>query len=337
MYQSIESELTTLRDQLGPSPLTDIFEGLHHVHYQVAPRQGLPLVKDYLRKTNYKLAGAFFHKERKTNYYLMTLEHNPIGIVIEENRDSSLKFPRLTSLAFKMKEIKTVKDTLNKFDVSFKENFLGLVTHPITGFGDAFAFTIYDGYEWFDSDEFEPKKIDTVKINFDTVSQPYLNKIGGIDHIAYRIQLDGVKTAATNLMRFTGYRFSDCYTIGTENAETMVFRWGDTKPAIVASYGWDRSAVVWQYVAKYGFRVHHTAFYTENVLDVIDFQQQQQIEFTTEKIIGSKDRGILQIFTTPSPYSHEITEYIERFHGFTGFFDKGNVGDLMKSTKSFNE
>jgi hypothetical protein len=54
-------------------------------------------------------------------------------------------------------------------------------------------------------------------------------------------------------------------------------------------------------------------------------------------MIGSKDRGILQIFTTPSPYNHEITEYIQRFQGFTGFFDKGNVGDLMKSTKDFSK
>jgi hypothetical protein len=83
--------------------------------------------------------------------------------------------------------------------------------------------------------------------------------------------------------------------------------------------------------------VHHTEFYTEDVLSVVDFQMKQQIPFTTEKMIGSKDRGILQIFSKPSLYHHEITEYIQRFHGFTGFFDKGNVADLMRSTKEFNK
>ena len=84
----------------------------------------------------------------------------------------------------------------------------------------------------------------------------------------------------------------------------MGFRWGDMKPAIVASYGWENSSVVWQYVEKYGPRVHHVAYYTQEVLEAVDFQMKQNIEFTTEKMIGSKDRGILQIFTKPSPYSH---------------------------------
>jgi len=337
VYKSIESELSLLKDQLGPSPLTDTFEGLHHVHYQVAPGQGLSLVDEYSQKTNYKLSGSFLHKKTKSIYYLMNLENNPIGIVIEEKPELFQKYPRLGGLAFKMKELKEVKAVLKKSGISFRERAMGIVTDPIEGLDDTFSYVTDQSYHWFKSEEFEPKEYDAVEIKGDTVSQPYLNKIGGIDHIAYRIRLEGVKTAATNLMRLTGYLFSDCYTIGTENAETMVFRWGDTRPAIVASYGWDRSAVVWQYVVKYGPRVHHTAFYTEDVLDVVDFQQQQQIQFTTEKMIGSKDRGILQIFTTPSPYSHEITEYIERFHGFTGFFDKGNVGDLMKSTKDFNK
>jgi hypothetical protein len=193
-----------------------------------------------------------------------------------------------------------------------------------------------DTPDWFTSDEFEVKEIALEQLAVDSSASKYLGKVGGIDHIAYRIRANDVKTAAINLMRFTGYQFSDCYTIGNENAETMVFRRGDSKPAIVASYGWDHSSVVWQYVEKYGPRVHHTAFYTEDVLNVVEYQMKQEIQFTTAKMIGSQDRGILQIFTTPSLFSHEITEYIERFHGFTGFFDKGNVGDLMRSTKSFN-
>lgn len=334
MYRSVQSELEALRDQLAPMPFESIFAGIHHVFYCVEPGNGIRLVNDYLKKTNYKLTGTFVHKKSGSIYYLMTLSGNPIGIIIEEKRDFSLQYPRLIGLAFKVTDLDLTKRILKKFNIPFTEHAKGIGSYKIPGLDDSFSYINGDGFDWFNSPEYDPVE---TEITIQTTSSKYMNQIGGIDHIAYRIRLDGVKNAATNLMQLTGYQFNDCYTIGTENAETMVFRWGDTKPAIVASYGWEKTSVVWQYVEKYGPRVHHTAFYTEDVLDVVDFQMKRQIPFTTEKMIGSKDRGILQIFTQPSPYNHEITEYIERFHGFTGFFDKGNVGDLMKSTKEFNK
>lgn len=336
MYKSIEPELAELRERLGPSPVSDDFKGIHHVLYHVKRGDGEALVKDFTVKTNYKLAGKYLHKKNDSLYSLMKLKDNPIGIIIVEKDDATLKYPRLNGLAFKVADLSLVKNMLKELNINFKESEMGLITTKIPGFDDVFGYVEEDGFDWLESDKFEKAEIDDKKFLIDSASQKFMNQIGGIDHIAYRIRLDGVKTAAQNLMQLTGYQFSDCYTIGTENAETMVFRWGDMKPAIVASYGWENSSVVWQYVEKYGPRVHHVAYYTQEVLEAVDFQMKQNIEFTTEKMIGSKDRGILQIFTKPSPYSHEITEYIERFHGFTGFFDKGNVGDLMRSTKSFN-
>lgn len=334
MHKSIESELAALRDELGASPLASAFLGVHHVLYHVEPGEGISLMKDINTKTNYKLTGIFVHKKSGSVHYLMNLAGNPIGIIIEENKDIQVKYPRLIGLAFKVNDLDFTKNVLKNFKVPFAEHAMGIVSQVIPGLDDRFAYVNGEGFDWFYSTEYDQKAIEN---DYRAAPSKYFDQIGGIDHIAYRIRLDGVKTAAKNLMQLTGFQFSDCYTIGAENAETMVFRWGDNKPAIVASYGWEKSAVVWQYVEKYGPRVHHTAFYTNDVLDVVDFQMKQQVQFTTEKMIGSKDRGILQIFTTPSPYSHEITEYIERFYGFTGFFDKGNVGDLMKSTKAFNE
>lgn len=336
MYKSIEPELTELRERLGPSAIAGAFKGIHHILYQVNRGDGDALVKDFTVKTNYKLVGMYLHKKSNSCYSLMKLKNNPIGIVIVEKDDATLKFPRLTGIAFKVADLDLTKNMLRKYKIFFSETEMGLVTPEITGFGDTFAYVENDEFDWFQSSNFSEKKIDYKKFQDDSASQKFMSKIGEIDHIAYRIRLDGVKTAAKNLMQLTDYQFSDCYTIGTENAETMVFRWKDTKPAIVASYGWESSSVVWQYVEKYGPRVHHVAYYTQDVLKTVDFQMKRNIEFTTEKMIGSADRGILQIFTKPSPYSHEITEYIERFHGFAGFFDKGNVGNLMRSTKSFN-
>ena len=337
MYKSIEPELAELRDQLGQSPLVEIFTGIHYVFYQVAPGHGEPLVHEYILKTNYKLNGIFLHKINGSIYYVMKLKDNPIHIVIEERKEGVLKYPRLVGLAYEVTDLDFGRNVLKQLNIPFLETATGIVTEPISGFGDTFAYVEANGIDWFQSEEFEQQEINPLKFKPDMESAKYLIKIGGIDHIAYRIRVNDVKTAAKNLMLLTGYRFSECYTIGTQSAETMVFRWGDKKPAIVASFGWENMSVVWQYVEKYGPRVHHTAFYTEDVLNVVDYQMKQRIPFTTEKMIGSKDRGILQIFSKPSPYHHEITEYIQRFHGFTGFFDKGNVADLMRSTKEFNK
>lgn len=336
MHKSIEKDLAALRDRLEPSPMEEIFAGLHHVAYRVAPGYGPAAVKEYALKTNYRLSQVGKQKKTGAIFYLLKLAHHPVGVIFIESAAALSGYPRLSGLGFKVSDLSATRQVLKFLQCPVNEAPMGLATGPIAGLSDTFTYVADAGFGWLDSDDFSPIKVDPDWLNIEPEQQVWLRQVGEIDHIAYRIRLAEVETAATQIMRLTAFRFNDCYSVDDQNAETMVFRWGDHKPALVASYGWDESSVVWKYTAKYGPRVHHCAFYTNNVLTVIDRQRAHNIQFTTADMIGSKDRGILQIFSVPSENTHEITEYIERFQDFRGFFDRRSVGELMGSTQKYN-
>ena len=45
-------------------------------------------------------------------------------------------------------------------------------------------------------------------------------------------------------------------------------------------------------------------------------------------VIGSKEEGLKQIFSSASEHSSLIVEYVQRFGDFSGFFTKKNVAGL---------
>ncbi len=337
MYQSIQAELGQLRDQLGVSPIDQVFAGLHHIRYTVAPGSAVPFILEWGQKTRYQFAGAFRRTADQSIEYVLRLADNPVAVIVEETPALPHGFPRLRSLGFRVHDLAAVRQVLQEENIHFSERDHALVTAPLAGLGDSFSYVTREEMDWFSSAEYtdyKPENSDTLLQRKENVN---LQDVQGIDHIAYRTRLDEVRLAARLLMRLTAYRFDSCYTVDGQYAETMVFRWGHEKPAMVASYGWNEESVVHNYVAKYGPRVHHLAFYVNKVLALVEHQKKSGMEFTTQEMIGDASRGILQIFTTPSPHSHEICEYIERFGGFRGFFDKGNVAELMGSTEKFNQ
>jgi 4-hydroxyphenylpyruvate dioxygenase-like putative hemolysin len=231
-------------------------------------------------------------------------------------------------------DLAPVRSALAQAGIGYNEIFKGIETEPLPGLGDRFAYTTATDLALLQHEPYNGANLwsETVEPAFNTP----LAFLEELDHIAYRIQRLDVESVSRLLMTITPYRFDACYSVDGQLAETIVFRLGDQKPALVASYGWDETSVVNQYVRKYGGRVHHLAWYSSNVQTLVQYQQERGIRFTSEEMIGAEQNGILQIFTHPSPHSHEITEYIERFQGYRGFFDPGNVAALMGSTKSFN-
>ena len=333
MYQSIEGRLVELRDRLGPSPLTPVFRGLDHIRYRVGPGEGRALVSEISRRTSYRWTGCFRHRTGGGMLYEMQLAGFRPDIIIEEAVIPFTEYPRFAAMGFRVVDLEAVGRLLTTLGIAFCEEGAGLATGPLPGLGDSFYYSPESAASWHEGDELEVLPCESGSAPFTDVRA----HIGCLDHIAYRIRLQEVETAAEMIMKLTAYRFDSCYTVTDQNAETMVFRHGDAKPAIVASYGWNEESVVHNYVKKYGARVHHTAYYTKELRGVLARQKQEGIEFTTEDLIGDETRGILQIFSAPSAHSHEITEYVQRFGSFTGFFDRGNVGELMRSTVQFNQ
>lgn len=159
--------------------------------------------------------------------------------------------------------------------------------------------------------------------------------MNGLDHIAYRVHDVDIVSVVEEIMKFTPYEYAEAHEIEEHDAKTVVFRFDRKKPALVASYGRSVESVVEQYVNHYGPRVHHMAYEVANIFHLVMLQKKRGMTFTTDEVIGTKEEGIVQIFSTPSERSNEITEYVERFDGFTGFFSNKNVGNLMSSTRAY--
>ncbi len=334
MRRSIEGELSRLRERLGPAPLSLVFQGLDHLRYIVSEGEGLNLIKEVSAKTGYRFAAAWRNRQTGEIFCKLCLNSSPLAIIIQESRQDLYGFPRLNALAFRVSDLLPVREFLNKEGIVFAEEPWGIMTGPLPGLGDRFIYLPANGQPWHDAPNFEPSEVNQEAL----ASAPFNDvraNIGALDHIAYRVPLQQVEQAAAIIMKLTAYSFDSCYTVTDQNAETMVFRWGDHKPAIVASYGWDAESVVHTIQPNTGRASTTRPITRAELRAVLERQKEMGLNFTTDALIGDETRGILQIFSAPSPHSHEITEYVERFGNFTGFFDKGNVGELMNSTKRF--
>jgi hypothetical protein len=89
------------------------------------------------------------------------------------------------------------------------------------------------------------------------------------------------------------------------------------------------------FVRNYGPRLHHIALAVrdgetdgrENIDHVVAQIAAQGRDFLLD-VIGSKEQGLKQIFSSASEHSSLIVEYVQRFGGFQGFFARENVAML---------
>ena len=86
-----------------------------------------------------------------------------------------------------------------------------------------------------------------------------------------------------------------------------------------------------QFVQNYGTRVHHLAFRAEEIAATCDALGEDGMAFLC-KLVGTRERGIQQIFSTPSANTLVVNEYIQRYGDFDGFFDENNVTRLTHAT-----
>ncbi|MDP3975993.1 MAG: hypothetical protein Q8P95_03685 [bacterium] len=174
-----------------------------------------------------------------------------------------------------------------------------------------------------------------------------------IDHLATRILQQDREHAMLEYIKLTSYHYWGSYDILDQNSSTNVTRnsygWPESKsPARVFTasntpYFLDHlvklPSPTESFVINYGKRMHHIAYgVADNVkgqdFDNIDFAvdrlKENGVEFLLQ-VIGSKDEGLKQIFSRTSQLSYLITEYIQRYNGFQGFFTKKNVAFLTQA------
>lgn len=170
-----------------------------------------------------------------------------------------------------------------------------------------------------------------------------------IDHLATRVYSQNREVAILEWLSLSSYYYWGSYDIADQNSSTNVTKsvhhtaemrspakvfTASNTPYFVNHLGRLPSATE-TFVRNYGPRLHHIALAvadgersgSENIEFVVRQIEAQGRGFLLD-VIGSKEQGLKQIFSSASEHSSLIIEYVQRFGGFDGFFAIDNVARL---------
>lgn len=176
--------------------------------------------------------------------------------------------------------------------------------------------------------------------------------IGPIDHLATRVYSQNREVAILEWLSWSSYYYWGSYDIKDQNSSTNVTKsvhypeeirspakvfTANNTPYFVNHLKRLPSPTE-TFVRNYGPRLHHLALAVrdgerhgrENIDYVVDRIQAQGRQFLLD-VIGSREEGLKQIFSSASEHSSLIIEYVQRFGDFDGFFTRHNVAKLTEA------
>ncbi len=170
-----------------------------------------------------------------------------------------------------------------------------------------------------------------------------------IDHLATRIYSQNREAAILEWLTLSSYYYWGSYDIASQNSSTNVTKSihypneleCPAKVFTAANHPYFVNHLTRlpspteQFVRNFGPRLHHLAVAVNdgetgqvaNIDYVVDTLKGCGKQFLLE-VIGSREEGLKQIFSSASEYSSLIVEYVQRFGDFQGFFTKDNVAEL---------
>ncbi len=173
-----------------------------------------------------------------------------------------------------------------------------------------------------------------------------------IDHLATRIYSQNREVAILEYLTLSSYYYWGSYDIASQNSSTNVTKSAhynneQKSPAKVftaANHPYFVNHLVGlpspteNFVRNYGPRLHHIALGVAdgetngqiNIDYVVDAIREKGKDFLLD-VIGSREEGLKQIFSSASEHSSLIIEYVQRFGDFDGFFTKQNVAELTEA------
>ena len=178
---------------------------------------------------------------------------------------------------------------------------------------------------------------------------PIHDLIHPIDHLATRVYSQNREVAILEWLSLSSYYYWGSYDIKDQNSSTNVTKsvyhaneirspakvfTANNTPYFVNHLERLPSPTE-TFVRNYGPRLHHVAFAVrdgetdgrENIEHVVAQIAAQGRDFLLD-VIGSREEGLKQIFSSASEHSSLIIEYVQRFDSFQGFFTRNNVASL---------
>jgi len=177
-----------------------------------------------------------------------------------------------------------------------------------------------------------------------------------IDHLATRVYSQNREVAILEYLSLSSYYYWGSYDITDQNSSTNVTKsvhhsdemrspakvfTANNTPYFV-NHLEKLPAPTETFVRNYGPRLHHLAIAVSDETLPQDQHGMDNIDFVVSQIasqgrnflldvIGSKEDGLKQIFSSASEHSSLIIEYVQRFGDFQGFFTKDNVAELTRA------
>lgn len=173
-----------------------------------------------------------------------------------------------------------------------------------------------------------------------------------VDHLATRIYSQNREVAILEYLSVSSYYYWGSYDIENQNSSTNVTksihypneRLSPAKVFTAANNPYFVNHLVGlpspteNFVRNYGPRLHHIALIVadgetsgkSNIDYVVEAIRANGKDFLLD-VIGSKEEGLKQIFSSASEHSSLIVEYVQRFGDFDGFFTKKNVAGLTEA------
>jgi len=170
-----------------------------------------------------------------------------------------------------------------------------------------------------------------------------------IDHLATRVYSQNREAALLEFLTLTSYYYWGSYDIADQNSSTNVTKSlheplearSPAKVFTAANYPYFVNHLLHlpspteRFVRNYGPRLHHLAIAVAdgetqgaaNIDYVVSQLHAVGREFLLD-VIGSREEGLKQIFSSASEHSSLIVEYVQRFDDFQGFFTRHNVAEL---------
>jgi hypothetical protein len=206
-------------------------------------------------------------------------------------------------------------------------------TEPSRFTGNSTGFVQWDG----ERGDWRGRKSERVRPPVAKKRKAHLRFVREIDHAATRVRAEDRDGAIIEFLELTSYRFDFAIYVKVFNSITNVARLSADDYAMVFTSGIapyvddDVSGPTEKFVHNFGPRVHHVAFRTERIERVFSALKREGQKFLID-LVGSRNEGLKQTFTMPSPVTMLVTEYIHRYGDFDGFFAKSNVTLLTGAT-----
>jgi hypothetical protein len=267
---------------------------------------------------------------------------------------------------YRTSDINALFDILKAADVRFKHELVQ--ERPLASFvwslpsqytWNSVGYIEFEGVDhlfgFSQEDEYEesPAFLDELAAIKEAQKEKIGDKILPIDHLATRVFQQEREHAILELVKMTSYYYWGSYAIDDQNSSTNVCRNIHGVPEAqspakvftaahtphILDFITEVPSPTESFVFNYGRRMHHLAYEImddtpdqneENIEATIDALEELGVEFLVD-VIGSKDEGLKQIFSRASDFSYLITEYVQRYGGFQGFFTKENVAVLTEA------